>query len=433
MASSSYLGIDIGTTTVKICLLGNDKQILKESNGPHNATISIPTQPLWHEQDPKKILDVVFSKLEEFRELFLATNLKFIGVSGQMHDIILWQSASLKSNVETLPKWYDENGSIEGRISTGYGSATLAWLSAHGLIDYRWDRSGTIIDLFNAVITGTEVAYISTQQAYSWGYCCGNNWTIKDTDKRFPLHLFPKIVNPGFIVGQTKHNVSVLPSNINVLVSLGDLQTSLFPVIQEDEAVLNIGTSSQISFLPRMPIDTNAYPGLQKFPFFYNKCLNVAASLNGGNSLDTFVEHITACCKFLFQNTPEKLQLKTDIFKEILGKPSESSTGLLITPLFRGERHLPEMGASLQNWTMGTMPVEFAQSIARGVIMNLATMLPDDLLSKHHINSVRLLNRATEFVYLEETKKCYSSKKIVVDNSSSLSAAYGAALFCASL
>ncbi|KAI1729051.1 sedoheptulokinase [Ditylenchus destructor] len=357
MASSSYLGIDIGTTTVKICLVGNDKQILKESSVPHNATISIPTQPLWHEQDPKKILDVVFSTLEEFSELCSSTCLKFIGVSGQMHDIILWQNASLNSN-------------------EGYKNL--------------------------------------------------------DTDKRFPLHLFPKIVNPGFIVGQTKHNVSKLPSNINVLVSMGDLQTSLFPVIQDDEAVIHIGTSSQISFLPRIPIHTNAYPGLQKFPFFNNKCLSVAASLNGGNCLDTFVEHITACCRFLFQNTPE-LHLKTDIFKEILGKPSESSTGLLVTPLFRGERHSPEIGASLQNWTAGTTPIEFAQSIARGVIVNLAAMLPDDLLSKHHINSVRLLNRATEFVYLEEAKKCYSSKKIIVDNSSSLSAAYGSALFCASL
>lgn len=45
----------------------------------------------------------------------------------------------------------------------------------------------------------------------------------------------PKIVEPGFVVGLTNASFGIL-SNIEVFVALGDLQSSLLPVIQKNEA-----------------------------------------------------------------------------------------------------------------------------------------------------------------------------------------------------
>lgn len=55
----------------------------------------------------------------------------------------------------------------------------------------------------------------------------------------FFLSLLPSIVSPGYIVGLSKKKFSI-PSNIQVFVALGDLQASLLPVIQQNEASLYI-------------------------------------------------------------------------------------------------------------------------------------------------------------------------------------------------
>lgn len=34
------------------------------------------------------------------------------------------------------------------------------------------------MDLFVAILTASTQAYISTQNAYSWGYCDSNTWLI---------------------------------------------------------------------------------------------------------------------------------------------------------------------------------------------------------------------------------------------------------------
>ena len=58
-------------------------------------------------------------------------------------------------------------------------------------------------------------------------------------------------------------------------------------------SVLNIGTSSQLSFQMSegfIPNDTDLVQGRNYFPFFGNRYLAVAASLNGGNILACFVK-----------------------------------------------------------------------------------------------------------------------------------------------
>lgn len=76
---------------------------------------------------------------------------------------------------------------------------------------------------------------------------------------------------------------------------MGDLQCSVLASVEEKtDAVLNISTSAQIAFLVNSKLEESELSGPPRtdriyIPYINNTYLAVAASLNGGNSLDTFV------------------------------------------------------------------------------------------------------------------------------------------------
>lgn len=97
-------------------------------------------------------------------------------------------------------------------------------------------------------------------------------------------------------------------------VSLGDLQCSVLSTVETGrDAVLNISTSAQISFVVEDYKPDSGPPKstpLEYFPYFKNQFIVVAASLNGGNCLATFVKMLQQWtmelgfsvpqCKFIF-------------------------------------------------------------------------------------------------------------------------------------
>lgn len=92
-------------------------------------------------------------------------------------------------------------------------------------------------------------------------------------------------------------------------VGLGDLQCSVLSTVETPrDAVLNISTSAQITFVvddfkpkPGPPEDSP----VEYFPYFKNQFIAVAASLNGGNSLATFVKMIQQWTVDLGFNVPQ--------------------------------------------------------------------------------------------------------------------------------
>lgn len=79
-------------------------------------------------------------------------------------------------------------------------------------------------------------------------------------------------------------------------VALGDLQCSVLATLESPkDAVLNISTSAQMAFVadnfnPQKKVAELS--SIEYFPYFSGKYLAVAASLNGGNALATFVKMI---------------------------------------------------------------------------------------------------------------------------------------------
>jgi sedoheptulokinase len=151
--------------------------------------------------------------------------------------------------------------------------------------------------------------------------------------------------------------------------------------------VINISTSSQVC----ISIDSTRFDSLkQRLPnsvspvaYYGNKIFLVAASLNGGNVLDSFIEMLmdwNSQLGFQCDNT------KAIIWPKLLGLAEEwcntnQDSRLKCKPLLFGERHAKQLFASIHNVTsQSTSLGEVFTSICIGIIDNLNAMFPFDLL-----------------------------------------------------
>lgn len=244
------VGIDIGTTSCKLCVLSSNEtpNVLFNEQRTHDAHLTRNDCPSFDEQSPSKIVFTVESLMTQ-SELFIdETKIRSIQVSSQMHGLLFWSSVAPKIRFSSLVTWQDQRCTTEflsslgpslAHLRTGYGLATLLWLRKHRQdFDkdfHQYDRIGTIADYLIAVLCDDRVteSVISNQMATSWG-SVDNRWPIEDD-------LLPKIVEPGTIVGYRQ-------KNIPIFVGLGDLQCSVFSCQpMANQAFVNISTSAQLA------------------------------------------------------------------------------------------------------------------------------------------------------------------------------------------
>ncbi|KAK8764465.1 hypothetical protein V5799_032926 [Amblyomma americanum] len=189
------LGVDLGTTTVKACLVseGADgrRAAVSSLSRETKATLASDLGSLGSEQDAHKICTALQFCLSQLPKEQLARVAR-VAVSGQMHGVVLWrQDSGWKRNafgrfdvdvVSPLYTWQDgrcSEGFLESlprprshlRLSSGHGCATLFWLLRHRPRDLeRFDRAGAVQDLVVAMLCGLDRPVTSTQTAASWGY-----------------------------------------------------------------------------------------------------------------------------------------------------------------------------------------------------------------------------------------------------------------------
>lgn len=189
-AEQLILGLDLGTTSVKGVLIEKDTcKILEE--------FSVPTAARCHsfvERGAEQDVSLIISALESLLPKFKTENLqkvKCLGVSGQMHGIVLWKNGAahlhnghiMTNCTSSLVTWQDGRCSNDFLLSlpqthqrtpvvTGYGCATLFWYIKNGCdITIEYDKAGTIMDYVVYILCGSfGDVVMSSQNANSWGY-----------------------------------------------------------------------------------------------------------------------------------------------------------------------------------------------------------------------------------------------------------------------
>ncbi|XP_027623707.1 sedoheptulokinase isoform X1 [Tupaia chinensis] len=415
MASRSViLGIDLGTTSVKAALLeaapGDPSGFVVLASCARAARAEAAAESAaggaqGREQDVSKIIGALNECLAALPPQQLR-RVGGIGVSGQMHGVMFWKTDQgctwtqggaapvvEPGAVSHLVTWQDGRCSSsflaslpqpESHLSvaTGFGCATIFWLSKNSPEFLKsYSAAGTIQDYVVTMLCGLPRPLMSDQNAASWGYfnTRSQSWNLDILRASgFPVHLLPDIAEPGSVAGRTSHAWFEIPKGTQVGVALGDLQASVYSCMaQRTDAVLNISTSVQLAasmpagFQPAQIPDPTA--PVAYFPYFGRTYLGVAASLNGGNVLATFVHMLVQWMADLGLETEESIVYS----RVIQAAAQQRDTCLTIRPTVLGERHLPDQLASVTRISSSDLSLgHVTRALCRGIVQNLHSMLP---------------------------------------------------------
>ncbi|XP_031574536.1 sedoheptulokinase-like [Actinia tenebrosa] len=455
-----FLGIDLGTTSVKVTLLDYvSKKVLMFLKEDTKAVI-VSNQSISSQLSEQNV-GLIFTALNRILTSIsaeLRCRVQKIGICGQMHGCVFWKKGHEKFNIEHfnesgecdfishLITWEDQRCSTQFLnslpktensllLSTGFGCATIFWFARNNpsfLSTYEY--AGTVQDLLVALLCGTSKPIMSTQNAFSWGYY---NLKEKAWEKEmlenagFPVHFLPTVREPGTVSGVLPRAYLGIPAGAQISIALGDLQCSVLASLEQNtDAVLNIGTSSQIAVIvPSQGLcsyNNCILPSIQFWPFFDAAVVAVAASLTGGNALATFVATLQDWMKEL--GMPAILS-KQELYAKLLKwGEGKTDTSLNIRPTLWGERHQTNLTGNVSCMSETNISLgDITASLCNGVINNLQTLMPRDWLISCGVKRIVGTGNALarNAILQKQTEKVWGLPLVIKEDSD---ASHGAAL-----
>ncbi len=137
-----FIGIDLGTSGVKVIVLNRQGKILENVTKP--LTISRP-KPLWSEQNPNDWWKATCNAMDELAKITDLSLIESIGLSGQMHGAvtldpsgniirpaILWNDGRCSHECDLLETIVPNSRTITGNIMMpGFTAPKIKWLERH--------------------------------------------------------------------------------------------------------------------------------------------------------------------------------------------------------------------------------------------------------------------------------------------------------------
>ena len=394
-AAPLVLGLDVGTGKVAAVLTTREGRLQEAATLSHGAKVgALP--PGRAEQDPARLQEAAWSAVERL-SADLRSRVAAVGVTGQMHGLLLLDGTG--APVSNLVTWQDgrclETPAFLERLRTrtghalrtGYGCATLAWMTEQRTLPDAVAAACTLPDWMVALLSGHVRPRTDATLAASWALF---DLAARDWDRRaveaaaIPADLLPDIQQTGSEAGRLAPELARrlgLPAAIPVAAALGDNQASLFATLRdpEQELALTLGTGGQLSAVfprgaPRCPVSDR----IECRPYPDGRYALVAAALNGGAAWNWLAESAAAWLRDLGAPVPDPAAIFTRLNELGLAAVSESA----VTPLFAGERWDPVQRGRIEGLESGGLALgPLARGVARGILTNLRDMLPADALA----------------------------------------------------
>ncbi|XP_066911025.1 sedoheptulokinase-like [Clytia hemisphaerica] len=417
--TDEVLGIDIGTTHTKCCLFTDGE--FKYESSLHNGYQEAGELSMYTHKEQN--IGALVRSLDDCLSKF-GNNLKvsrFV-VTGQMHGIVSWKPKIMEIiNHETLTSlmngcvkkhsnlitWEDQRCDEEflksfpksrcgNGVSTGYGLASLLWLQEAGKLE-DYTMCGTIMDFIVWLLTQTERVYMTPHNAKSWGYFDEElmAWESEIFSGKIDPSLLPTVLPVQQPIGMATVSCHGITKNHTVVYgALGDMQCAVRSCRPKgNEAVLNIGTSAQLSIIVdkdssmvHQTISQN-HSELQIVPYDQENVIVTAASLNGGNVLHQLATSLVSWMTDLeCQNVPSS----SEVLIKFNQLQTDAGTSLLeISPTIFGERHDPNLSASVRNIRPDNLSLgNIVAGMSRGIIENMFRMMPLDFRRKHDVQRI---------------------------------------------
>jgi xylulokinase len=187
----SFLGIDLGTSEVKLLLLDESGRIVAQAAAP--LSVSRP-QPLWSEQAPQDWWHATESAVAKLRgaapDAF--AQVRAIGLSGQMHGAvllgaqdevlrpaILWNDGRSHAECAELTRRAPSLHAVAGNLAMpGFTAPKLLWVKSHEPEVFARVRSVLLPkDYLRLLLTGEKVSDPSDAAGTLWLDVAARDWS----------------------------------------------------------------------------------------------------------------------------------------------------------------------------------------------------------------------------------------------------------------
>jgi xylulokinase len=184
-----YLGIDIGTSSVKTVLFDRDQRLVGQAS---EALAVQRPHPGWSEQDPKAWWAAVEKTIDALAKAHGLGGLRGIGLSGQMHGAvcldaddrvlrpaILWNDGRAQAECAEIEAAFPHSRAVAGNIAMpGFTAPKIAWLRRHEPATFA--KIDTVLlpkDYVRFRLTGHHVSEMSDASGTLWLDVANRDWS----------------------------------------------------------------------------------------------------------------------------------------------------------------------------------------------------------------------------------------------------------------
>ncbi|MCL2660939.1 MAG: xylulokinase, partial [Acidobacteriaceae bacterium] len=297
-----YLGIDVGTSSVKAVVADDNQQVVAQSSAP--LAVSRP-QPNFSEQDPESWWEATQAAILALPEDVRGA-IKAIGLSGQMHGAtlldradkplrpaILWNDGRSGQECKELEQAEPCARAITGNlIMPGFTAPKLLWVRKHEPDLFR--RTDSVLlpkDYIRLKLTGEKVSDMSDASGTSWLDVAQRCWSdaMLSATGLTRSHM-PRLVEGNAVSATLRPSIAAelkLPV-VPVAGGAGDNAASAvgMGIVETGQAFLSLGTSGVLF------VATDRFcPNPEKAAHAFCHCLpgrwhQMAVLLNAASALD---------------------------------------------------------------------------------------------------------------------------------------------------
>lgn len=305
------LGIDLGTSSVKVVALDAEGYIVAEAK--RGYTVDAPA-PAWRQIDVERWWDAVCAAVRDVTGS-LDGSVVAVGVTGQMHTVValgangrpvypalMWNDARTAEMLPQIRRALADAGEpyLARLVSTGSPAANLTWLKQHepdafsALATFVIGPDWIVYRLTGHL--GTDFCEASTSSLFDLERRC---WSEVAQDALgLPVRLFPTVRGSlevaGTVSSQVAAELGILP-DVPVIVGTGDNPAAAVPTgcLSEGVPVLSLGTSGVLMAQRREPdIRAKGKNILVSLDGRHVSCLVQGVIQSCGSTRDWFVDEL---------------------------------------------------------------------------------------------------------------------------------------------
>jgi len=259
-----FLGIDIGTSSVKAVLVDDSGAVAGQASAP--LTVSRP-HPGWSEQDPAEWW-IATNRAVTALEAQRRRQVRAIGLSGQMHGAtlldaadrplrpaILWNDGRSTAQCAALERVVPASRQITGNLAMpGFTAPKLLWVKQHEPDAFAVTRCVLLPkDYVRLCMTGAKATDVSDASGTLWLDVAQRAWSDEMLAATgLAQDQMPRLHEGCEITGVMRHEVAAAWGMEPVVVAAGGGDNAAgavgVGVIDEGDALLSLGTSG-VSFV----------------------------------------------------------------------------------------------------------------------------------------------------------------------------------------